>query len=113
MIYLASFIIIIFIGYSLYYVTQYHIEDNRAAIQSNLKEWSSRGSESITPDVMEVVQLDDTSSYIVLFQTQSSNIGYAHIIKGWNGKFKIDHTAHWTNIVDYQKKYKQTKECTA
>ncbi|NIK13063.1 hypothetical protein [Alkalibacillus almallahensis] len=102
-IYLILFIIIISIGYSWYYFNQYHIEDNRTAIQSNLKEWSSKGSGSINPDVIEVVRLNDTSSYIVLFQTQSSNIGYAHIIKGWNGKFKIDHSGHGTNIVDYQK----------
>ncbi|CQR46266.1 hypothetical protein BN1058_00519 [Paraliobacillus sp. PM-2] len=102
-IYFVSIIILIFIGYSWYYVNQYHIEDNRTAIQSNLTEWSSRGSGSIHPDVIEVVQLDDTSSYIVLFQTQSSHMGYAHMIKGWNGKFKITHSGHGTNIVKYQK----------
>ncbi len=102
-IYLFLFVAIIFIGYSWYYFDQYHIEDNRTAIQSNFKEWINRDSESIEPDVIEVVQLDNTSSYIVLFQIQSSNIGYAHFIKGWNGNFKIDHSGHGTNIVSYKK----------
>lgn len=101
-IYLLSIIAIISIGYSFYYFNQYNIEDKRATIQSSLKEWSDRGSGSIDPDVIEVVQLDDTSSYIVLFQTQSKNIGYAHFIKGWNGKFKIKNSGHGTNIVKYQ-----------
>ncbi|WP_226036755.1 hypothetical protein [Aquibacillus saliphilus] len=100
---IIAIITIISIGYSFYYFNQYNIEDKRATIQSSLKEWSNRGSGSIDPDVIEVVQLDGTSSYIVLFQTQGKNIGYAHFIKGWNGKFKIEHSGHGTNIVQYQK----------
>lgn len=101
--YVILFIIIISIGYSWFYFNQYHIEDKRTDIQSSLEEWSNRGSGNIEPDVIDVVQLDDTNSYIVLFQTESNHIGYAHFIKGWNGKFKIEHSGHGTNIVDYQK----------
>lgn len=102
-VYLLFLIVIISTGYTFYYFNQYNIEDKRATIQSSLKEWSNRGSGSIDPDVIEAVQLDDTSSYIVLFETQSKNIGYAHFIKGWNGNFKIEHSGHGTNIVKYQK----------
>lgn len=101
--YLILSVAIISIGYSFFYFNQYHIEDERTAIQSGLKDWSNRGSGSIKPNVIEVVQLDDTSSYIVLFQTKNGNVGYAHFIKGWNGKFKIDHSGHGTNIVSYEK----------
>lgn len=94
---------IISIGYSLNYLSKYHIEDNKTVIQSSLKDWLNRGSGSIDPDVLNIVQLDDTSSYVVLFETQNSNIGYAHLIKGWNGKYKIDQSAHGTNVVSYRK----------
>ncbi|WP_182201710.1 hypothetical protein [Paraliobacillus salinarum] len=101
-IYLVLFVVIIFIGYSWYSVAQYHIEDDSTAIQSNLTEWSNRGSGGINPDVIKMVQIDDTRSYIVLFETQGSNMGYAHFIKGWNGKFKIEHSGHGTKIIGYQ-----------
>lgn len=104
-IYLLSFVSIISIGYYFYYINQYDIEDKRAAIQSSLNEWANRGmgSGSIDAEVIEVVQLDETSSYIVLYETQSNHLGYAHYIKGWNGKFRIEHSGHGTNIVKYQK----------
>ncbi|WP_433743298.1 hypothetical protein [Falsibacillus pallidus] len=101
--YIISFTLIISIGYCWYYFSQYHIEDNRTAIQSNLKEWNNRGAGSNKPDVLEVVRLDDTSSYIVLYKTPSENLGYAHLIKGWNGRYKIQHTGEGDNIADYQK----------
>lgn len=39
----------------------------------------------------------------MLFETQSNKIGYAHIFKGWNGKYKIDSSGHGTNQVSYKK----------
>lgn len=101
--YLALFIAIMAIGYGIYYFNQYPINDNEAAIQSGLQEWSNRASGSIKPEVIKSVQLDDTSSYIVLFQTDRGEMGYAHLIKGLNGKYKIDHSGYGTNIVSYQK----------
>lgn len=35
-------IVIICIGYTVYYFNQYHIKDNKASIQSNLSEWLNR-----------------------------------------------------------------------
>ncbi len=101
--YLVLFVAVMAIGYGIYYFNQYPIDDNQAAIQSGLQEWSNRASGSIKPDVIKSVQLDDTSSYIVLFQTDRGEIGYAHLIKGLNGKYKIDHSGYGTNIVSYQK----------
>ncbi|MDV2582788.1 hypothetical protein [Alkalibacillus haloalkaliphilus] len=61
-----------------------------------------RGSKNINIEVLDAVQLGDTTSYAILFETQSNNIGYAHFIKGWNGIFKIDHSGHGTNLASYQ-----------
>ena len=101
--YLILFAAVLAIGYGIYYFNQYPIEDNEAAIQSGLEEWSERSSGSIKPEVIKSVHLDDTSSYIVLFQTERGEMGYAHLIKGLNGKYKIDQTGHGTNIASYQK----------
>ena len=84
--YIFLFVAAILIGYSLIYFNQYHIKDDRTAFQSSLTIGLNEGSESIELDMNEIVQLDDTSSYIGLFQTQNSHVGYAHFIKGWNGK---------------------------
>ncbi|SEA99762.1 hypothetical protein SAMN05421743_11279 [Thalassobacillus cyri] len=104
-IFLLLFVSIIFIIYSVNYFNQYHIEDKTTSIQSELKEWINRGSGLINLEVLKKVQLDDTSSYIVSFQTKSGNIGYAQLIKGWNGKFKIVLAGHGDGeyVADYQK----------
>ncbi|MFG6116704.1 hypothetical protein ACGTN9_16255 [Halobacillus sp. MO56] len=104
-IYLLLFVSIIFIIYSFNYFNQYHIEDKTTSIQSELKEWINRGSGLIEPEVIKRVQLDDTNSYIASFRTKSGNIGYAQLIKGWNGKFKIVVAGHGDgdDVVDYQK----------
>ena len=103
MVRISLVIVVICIGYTLFYFNQYHIEDERASIQSNLTEWENRGTgEEIKLDVLEVTQLDNTNSYIVLFETDNKNIGYAHFLKGWNGHFKIELSGHGTNVVSYE-----------
>ncbi|GAM12799.1 hypothetical protein [Mesobacillus selenatarsenatis] len=101
--YLVILVAVMAIGYVIYYFNQYPIDDNQAAIQSGLQKWSNRASGSIKPSVIKSIQLEDTSSYIVLFQTENGDMGYAHLIKGFNGKYKIDHSGYGTNIVSYQK----------
>ena len=91
------------IVYSLIYFKQYHIEDDQTAIQVSLTEWINRGPDTVLkPAIIEMVQLDDTSSYIGLIETPEEYVGYAHFIKGWNGKFKIHRSGLESNIVKYQ-----------
>jgi len=97
------FVAVMSIGYGIYYFNQYPIADNEAAIQSGLQEWSNRASGIIKPNVIKSVQLDETRSHIVLFETDRGEMGYAHLIKGLNGKYKIDHSGYGTNVVSYQK----------
>ncbi len=101
--YLLLIIGVIFIGYSLFYFSQYHIDDDKIAVQSSLAEWMSNDSETTTLDVKEIIQLEDTNSHIALFQTENGHVGYAHLIEGWNGKLKIVSSGgHGTNIVSYE-----------
>mgnify|MGYP007108082635 FL=1 len=102
-IFLFIFGVVAVVGYLIYYFNQYHIANDREAIQLSIMEWMNHDSESIEIIVKEIVQLDDTSSYIVLFQTKNGNVGYAHLIKGWNGKFIIVSSGGYgTNIVSYE-----------
>gem|GEM_PF-1011918 len=92
-----SVIVIAALGYSLYYLNQYDIEDNEASIQSNLDTWLNRpNSEEINPEVLKVEQLEDTTSHIILFQLDDGSYGYARLVKGLNGKFKIDIAGYGT-----------------
>lgn len=100
------FIAAIFIGYSLAYFNQYHIEDDQTTIQSSLTKWLYSSFDidaDLKPAINEMVQLNDTSSYIGLIYTPDGNVGYAHFIKGWNGKFKINGSGGNSNGVYYQK----------
>ncbi len=97
-------LIVIGIGFSFYYFNEYKIENDKEAIQSSLKVWLNRGSsvEVLEPNVLKVVQLEDTKSYVSLFQLQEGNYGYAHLIKGINGKLKIISSGHGSNVIRHQ-----------
>ncbi|QBP39732.1 hypothetical protein [Paenisporosarcina antarctica] len=91
LLFFISMIVIVALGYSLYYFNQYHIEDNDLSIQSNLETWLNRPNGiEINPKVLKVEQLGDTTSHIILFQLDNGNYGYSRLVKGVNGKFKID-----------------------
>lgn len=101
--YVILFIMVIGFGYTLFYFNQYSIEDERASIEANLMEWQNKGNEKeIKFDILKVTQIDDTNSYIALFETTDKNIGYTHLLKGWNGKYKIEQSGWGTNIASYQ-----------
>jgi hypothetical protein len=103
-IYFSLFLIVLCIGYSLYYLNQYHIDNENVSIQSNLNDWLNRGStEQISPNVIEVVRLDNSNSYIVLFELENNDIGYSQLIKGLNGMPKIERAGYGTNVVSYEK----------
>lgn len=94
-----SMIVIAALGYSLYYLNQYHIEDNDTAIQTNLETWLNRPhGEEINPTVLKVEQLEDTTSHIILFQLDNGDYGYSRLVKGVNGKFKIDIAGYGTGF---------------
>lgn len=101
--YCAICLIVLFIGYLLYYFSQHNIENDNVSIQTGLRDWLNRGRvEDISPNVLEVVRLDNSNSYIVLFQLENNNMGYSQLIKGLNGKFKILRAGYGTNVVSYK-----------
>lgn len=91
------------LGYQIFYFNQYDIEDREMSIHSGLVKWTDRSSETATElRILEITRISDTSSHIVLFETADKNIGYAHLLKGWNGKYKIELSGWGTNFVSYQ-----------
>lgn len=80
---------------------QYPIHDDESSIQLGLNEWQ-RDTAAIHEvfNVISTTQLGESSSHIILFETGSNGIGYARMIKGWNGKFKITESG-WGPDVSY------------
>ncbi|RLQ91314.1 hypothetical protein [Planomicrobium sp. Y74] len=86
-----SVIVLAVIGFSIYYMNEYTIEDDEAVIQSNLETWLNRPpSEELNPEVLQVKQIEDTTSHLILFQLDNGDYGYARLLKGLNGNFKIE-----------------------
>jgi hypothetical protein len=83
------------IGY-ISYSNIYHIDITH--LQTNLKEWLNRGNseQEINPEILEVTQIESTTSYITLYQLENGDFGYAQLIKGLNGKYKIKRSGHGT-----------------
>ncbi|ANU27059.1 hypothetical protein [Planococcus versutus] len=94
-------ILVIGVGYTIFYVNQYSVKDNRASILADLTTWESRGSEEEIK-ILKMTQINHTTSYVVLFETADKYVGYAHLLKGWNGQFKIVESGAGTNSVKYR-----------
>lgn len=99
---LLLLLLLIPVGFAVNDFSQYEIEDTGADIESALVEWQSKGnSTEFQLKLLSTKQLENTNSKIVLFETPDENIGYAHLIKGWNGKYKINVSGWGTNMVSY------------
>ncbi|WP_409253012.1 hypothetical protein V1502_03515 [Bacillus sp. SCS-153A] len=76
--------------YLMYYYSQYNVKDDKTSVQTKVQYFINRG-ETVEKklEVKKIVQLDETSSFIVMFQLQNGNIGSSHLKKGLNNKYKI------------------------
>lgn len=91
-------------SYIIYYNNQYSIVDEKASIEAALTEWLNRvPGETYKPTVIQFNHLAETTSHVVLYthDTGGHFVGYAQLIKGWNGKFKIHQSGEGNNIVSY------------
>ncbi|BBI33095.1 hypothetical protein [Cohnella abietis] len=101
-------ILICFGGYYLFsYVKAYNISNNNESIQASLTGWMNRGVNNEVSDeenlnLLKFVQIDSSTSYIALYHLDNKYVGYAHFIKGINGKFKLDESGHKTGEVNYR-----------
>lgn len=100
---IVLFIFLILIGYSIYYTKQYNIQNNKKTIQTNVKEFINIGEEQeMNPKVVKVVQIDNSKTFIALFQINSRNmVGYALLEKGINKRMKIVRANYGDNKVSY------------
>ncbi len=81
---LSILLVIVCAGYTMFYSSYYDIEDNTESIHLGLSEWMNGNVE-----ILKVTQLDKSSTYIVLFERDDKYTGFAHMKKGWNGRFVI------------------------
>ncbi|BBI34014.1 hypothetical protein [Cohnella abietis] len=82
-----------------HYVNQYQIKNDTTHIQSRLNDWLNRGNNSnVNPHVLQVIQLDKSTTYIALFQIENEIVGYAELIKGFNHKLKLKSSSYGPNI---------------
>lgn len=89
-------------AYTLYYFEQYSIENEEEAIHNSLVQWENRARDTkIELDILDITQIDSTNSYIAIFETADNNVGFAQLLKGWNGKYKIKLSGWGTNLVSY------------
>lgn len=96
-------LVILGIGYSLFYITSYSIENSNESVQSSLKDWLNRSeTRQLNPTLIEKVKIEDTTTLIGLFQLENDNIGYVRLVEGLNGRLKITNTGHSTNELQYQ-----------
>jgi hypothetical protein len=81
---------------------EYTINHDKASIQTGISEKLNREVD-LDLKVLKIVQLDDTSSYISLFQLKNGHFGFAQLTEGPNGKLKVKTFGHGSNLVRYQK----------
>lgn len=105
---LIIFIFIIAISsiIALYYNKEYQIENDNISIQLNISERlnSDNNKVAYNPKSIEITNLPKTNSYIALFQVNNNDFGYAELVKGKNGKFKIRNfqVELGLSLIDYQ-----------
>lgn len=95
----AASLMIIIAGLLFMYFKMYDVENNKLAILKRLE--TILGRQNLT--LIDMVRLDETSSYIVLFTLQNGDIGYAQMVEGLNNKLKCKRAGYGTNKFSYQK----------
>lgn len=95
-------VLVLCFSYTLFYINQYSIPPEEEAIHASLTSWQNKGERTnIEVNLLGVTPIDQTNSHIVLFETADKNIGYARLLKGWNGKYKITASGWSDNLVKY------------
>lgn len=99
-------IVFIIFASNRYYFSKYEIENSIESIQISIAENMNLGNDSMTkydPEILKMLNLPNTNTYVVLFQLNTNNYGHAELIKGINGKFLISTVSYSTgsNLIDH------------
>lgn len=98
----ASALLILGFGYLYFYMDHYSVDAEESTVHKSLLEWNSRGVDTAMDfTILDITQIAQTDSYIVLFELNNKDIGYGHLRKGWNGKYKIIQSGWGDNVVSY------------
>lgn len=97
-----SIVLVLGFSYTLFYMNQYSIAPEEDTIQASLINWQNKDErKNFELDILGVTPIDQTNSHIVLFETADKNMGYARLLKGWNGKYKITDSGWGDSLVQY------------
>ncbi|MZK52217.1 hypothetical protein [Clostridium beijerinckii] len=90
------FCILIF-GFGVYYYNKsYNITNDKSVLENKIEQFLNRGS-NVPNDISIKEIMDIDNKKYVLFSTDD-NFGNAELIRGLNGKYKIEYTERGTNL---------------
>ncbi|MCP8967776.1 hypothetical protein [Ectobacillus ponti] len=91
----------IFIGWL--YFDKYNLPNEPGAIETGIQALLDEGRpDRVQPKVIEVRQLGSSASYVALLQLQDKQIGYAQLLRGWNGRFQLVRAGYGSSPVSYE-----------
>lgn len=91
-------VLVLGVGYSVFYINSYSIKNTNESVQSSLKDWLNRGETlQLNPTLIEKVKIEDTTTHIGLFLLGNDNIGFVRLVEGLNGRLKITNSGHGPN----------------
>ncbi|MFS0577517.1 hypothetical protein AB1K83_18045 [Sporosarcina sp. 179-K 3D1 HS] len=85
-------LVVALIGFGIYavgYFSTYHIKGNEAAAEEFLIEFDKKKSGMGVSETIDWLQLGGSNSWLSRVLFQDGVYGYAHFVKGWNGKMKF------------------------
>ncbi|KYG59474.1 hypothetical protein AY633_04315 [Planococcus maritimus] len=94
------FVFLFFLSYATATYLPYQIDN--VTLQQDLTEWVYKEQAALKSiEILRTTQVDHTSSHVVLFELKSGEIAFAHMMQGWNGKFKIVESG-WGPAITYR-----------
>lgn len=99
-------VVVFIVVCTIIYLNKYQIENSTKSIQSNIKDNINRNKDDgITvlhdPEILEVINLPNTTTFIILFRLDNNYYGYAQLVKGINNKFKLATMGYGTKLINF------------
>lgn len=85
--YLSILLFLITFGSSLFYIYSYNNKFNIQNTNSHIEEYLNNFTKDDGLKLIQIQQLDESASTIVLVRYPNGEFGFSHLVKGWNNKF--------------------------
>ena len=94
---ILSLILLVFVVLSIYFMVanKFTIVDDEKQIKQGIESFANRGKETFVDiDIKKIINLRDRKFVLFMLENQ---IGSANLIKGFNGKYKVEDIGYGTN----------------